>query len=136
MSLFEKLQPKGDPEKELAEASKSKGRALVVVAYSDPYALVWSAGEYLRDTIIEAGGHTDGFALKNASFDHAMVEDGLFIAELSMVDDGPGDWPGTREFLLSVTSFRTATAEEWAHHCDGDWPWDNEEGWSSWAGAR
>ena len=43
---------------------------------------------------------------------------------VGLTDDGPGDWPGSREVRLGFASMRPATKEEWDAHCGGLWPWD------------
>jgi hypothetical protein len=60
-------------------------------------------------------------------FDHEPQPDGIYIAELVFVDEGPGDWPGSRETSIGVRNWRLATAAEWEEYVEGNWPW-NEDG--------
>lgn len=68
--------------------------------------------------------------------------DGVSIWEGHYVDDGPGDWPGAREYALEGT-FRPLTPEEWRNLGWDEHPWDPEE-WRApnvspavfWAGLR
>lgn len=52
--------------------------------------------------------------------------DGVHVWEGVYVDDGPGDWPGTREYRLEGT-FRPLTKEEWESLESGEDPWDERE---------
>jgi hypothetical protein len=49
---------------------------------------------------------------------------GVWVWSGGLVDDGPGDWPGSREHRLDG-EWRSATAEELRRFRDGEWVWDN-----------
>jgi len=98
-------------------------RALIAVAHGHPLALVWSAEDWISSFINDAGGG-ETFALEDISADYEDSGDGIFTAAIRVVDDGPGDWPGSRECVVQFTDFTHVTADEWAAHCRGDWPWD------------
>jgi hypothetical protein len=107
------------------------GKALVVVAHGKPWVLVWQAGEALYETMSAQGAVKDGFAPEDEGFDMGTSPgDGVYVCDLGWVDDGPGDWPGSREVLPSIKMWRLATPEEWAHHLKNEWPWESEEGWA------
>lgn len=76
--------------------------------------------------IDDAGGSgTSGdFSLEAAGVDHADLADGVWMGQLRLVDDGPGDYPGTREYALQLHDERRCTPEEWAAFLAGDWPWN------------
>jgi hypothetical protein len=127
-SIFEDLAP--IPElSEGAERAARTGKALVVVAHGKPWVLAWQVGTHLYELMT---GHKDGFAPEDEGFDMGPVPegDGVYVCELGWVDDGPGDWPGSREVLPSLVSWRKATPEEWGHHLKNEWPWEPEEGWA------
>jgi hypothetical protein len=47
----------------------------------------------------------------------------VFVADLSLEDDGPGDAPGSREVGVALRNAVPVTAEQWRAHRDGEWPW-------------
>jgi hypothetical protein len=99
------------------------GLALVVIIHGAGLVLCWDGPAYFKEFVSDArGGGNDSFTFD--CIDHEMIEDGLFIVELVLIDDGPGDWPGSRESCLHARNFRQATPEEWKAHLVGDWPWE------------
>ena len=52
--------------------------------------------------------------------------DGVWVCELSLVDDGPGDWPGARECKLTICHYRRPTLVEWSRHVADEHPWGVE----------
>jgi len=123
---------KSEEQQERAEKAARTGKALVVVAHGKPWVLAWQAGEALYEVMSGQGAGKDGFAPEDEGFDMgpAPSGDGVYVCVLGWVDDGPGDWPGSREVLPSIKEWRLATAEEWAHHLKNEWPWQAEEGWA------
>ena len=113
--------------------TKRTGKALVIVAHGKAWVLVYQAGEHLREVMDAQGAAKDGFAPEDEGFDMgpAPKGDGVYICDLGWVDDGPSDWcDGSREVPPSIGAWRLATAEEWAHHLQNEWPWEPEEGWT------
>lgn len=101
------------------------GRALIVFAFQKGYAIAYQAKVALHEYIMDAGGELDCFDLEKIGADYAKHEDGLYVAELKLIDDGPGDYPGSREVCVSVVESRLATKEEWEAHRTGEWPWES-----------
>jgi hypothetical protein len=66
----------------------------------------------------------DDFDLEKAGADYAPHADGVYVGTLKLVDDGPGDWPGSREVALQLCDTHLATEEEWRAYRDGEWPWE------------
>jgi hypothetical protein len=88
-------------------------------------AIVIDVDEPVMQHIHDCGGDVDGWDLEGADVDaHAFV-DGALVASVKMIDDGPGDWPGSRETVASIYDVRPATKEEWQAHVHGEWPWPN-----------
>jgi hypothetical protein len=105
--------------------------ALVVFAHGKGFVLEHRAGGVVREFIHDAGGGGDsGFDLEacGVDCDAARWEGQLVSGRLKLVDDGPGDYPGTRECCLQLMDCRPATAEEWEHYRRGEWPWPEESG--------
>jgi len=92
--------------------------------------LCYDADEHLIAFIQDTGGTRDGgFALDQGGIDYdsALVrEPGIYIGRLRFEDDGPGDYPGTREVVVQLTDIRPATVGEWKAHLDGEWPWEDK----------
>lgn len=99
-------------------------RALMVFAHGIGQALVYSGPDPVRQFITDTGGDQDTFDTERCPVDFQDPGDGLYIVELRIADDGPGDWPGSREGILQLHDPKPATREQWAAHCDGDWPWE------------
>jgi hypothetical protein len=117
---------------ERVEEFARTGKALVVVAYGKAWVAAWQAGEHLYEVVTGQGGSKDGFAPEDEGFDMGPAPDGdgVYVCDLGWVDDGPGDWPGSREVLPSIATWRRATFEEWARHLKNEWPWEPVEGWA------
>jgi hypothetical protein len=123
-ALFDAL---GERAKEVART----GKALVIVAHGKALVLAWQAGDSLYEAMRQ-GGIKESFAPEDEGFDMgpAPSGDGIYVCDLGWVDDGPGDWPGSREVLPSIQAWRQATAEEWGRHLKNEWPWEPVEGWA------
>jgi|GEM_PF-2503990 len=118
-------------QKETREVART-GKALVVVAHGKPYVLAWQAGKHLAEVMAGHGADKDGFDPEKNGYDMGPAPngDGVYVCDLGWVDDGPGDWPGSREVLPSIKTWRPVTAEEWGYQRNGEWPWYPEEGWT------
>ena len=104
----------------------SKSRVLVVFAYGAGLVLACEDGvalDFIREN--GSGASIDGFVLDKESVDHGPQADGVYIGVLSLVDDGPGDWPGSRECAPALRDVRPATEAEWTAHLSGEWPWES-----------
>jgi hypothetical protein len=103
-------------------------RALVVVVHGKALALICEVDERIGTSIGDHGVHPDGFAFGNEI--HSDLDDGLWVVNLGWEDVGASDWgPHIREFGLAIHSARMATAEEWASHLAGEWPWEPAPEW-------
>ncbi len=100
------------------------GRALVCFAHGMGFILAWDGDEGVIETLNNEGINTgEGGSLE--TIDHETLPDGIYVGELDWVNEGPSDWPGGGdEYALSFVKARLATAEEWQHHLDGEWPWE------------
>lgn len=94
-------------------------RALVARFFGRTTVLVW-CGAAIEHEVSCVG---DGADLAE-SLGVVGDGDGLYVWEGDYVDDGPGDWPGSRECRLDGW-WRRATDEEWARHGRDEWPWDD-----------
>jgi hypothetical protein len=103
---------------------RRESRVLVVMAHGNGLCLVCEPGLVL-DHLHEngSGASEDGFAFAGHGVDHEPLPDGVYVGELVFIDDGPGDWPGSREVAVSLRKTRLATVEEWTAHLNGEWPW-------------
>ena len=99
-------------------------RALVVFAHGRGLVLCYSGDEHVRQFISDSGGSNDTFDTETCGVDFENPGDGVFIVDMKLVDDGPGDWPGSREVAIQFSNARKATKEEWSNHCDDLWPWE------------
>ena len=100
------------------------GFALIVVAHGDPLALCYDGPHHITEYIDESFRRDAGSFAFGDEVDFAPVADGVYIAELLLVDDGTGDWPGSREVALQARNFRPATPAEWTAHLNEEWPWE------------
>jgi hypothetical protein len=109
------------------KALKVEGKALILFTHGSGFVLAYQATEALHEFILDAGGALDQFDLEGVGADCPQREtaNGLYIGELKLADDGPGDWPGSRKACVKVVSLRLATKEEWESHRDGEWPWES-----------
>ncbi len=99
-------------------------RALVVFAHGRGLVLCYSGDEHVKQFVSDAGGSSDTFDTENCGVDFKDPGDGVFIVDMDLVDDGPGDWPGSREVAIQFSNARKATKDEWNMVNDGDWPWE------------
>jgi hypothetical protein len=113
-------QPPVPPQKD----RKATSRVLVAFFFGEGLVLCCEKSVVL-DFICEGGigASEDGFTLDGAGVDYKLKPDGLYIGVLRLVDDGAGDYPGTREYMPSLADTRLATKREWRAHLAGDWPW-------------
>jgi hypothetical protein len=100
------------------EARRHANLALVMMVHQTAHALLVDADEAIEMFIADACGY---------AFDDVIADDGLWVCSLTLVDDGPGDWPGSRECRLQVTPERLATPDEWAAFRRDEWPWANAD---------
>jgi len=113
---------------EIVAEALTKSRVLVVFAYGAGLALACEDGvalDFIRET--GSGASIDGFVLDTGGVDYEPQADGVYIGVLSLVDDGPGDWPGSRECAPTLRDVRPATAAEWTAHLSGEWPWEDSQ---------
>lgn len=105
------------PEEESFRAPLPKepkpSKALVFVHNGRGWVFEWdsedpSVLQYLDD----AGGSHDGFSTSKVGVDHAL-ENGLWSVTMRLIDNGEGDWPGSREVILQFTDEKPATDKEW-----------------------
>jgi hypothetical protein len=121
--------PVGDVEAEEKIARRAKSRVLFAFAHGDGVVLVCEEGAPLSFVQENGNGASeDGFVLSKEGIDVGLDPDvpGVYFGVLGLVDDGPGDYPGTREFAVSLSEVRDVTAEEWKAHLAGEWPWEVE----------
>ena len=52
-------------------------------------------------------------------FDHADLPDGLYLCDVDFVDDGPRDWPGTRDGIPSIRDARLVTVDQLNRYLEG-----------------
>lgn len=96
---------------------KKPSRAVVALSSGCPgRGLILHAVGYDIAYEMEAGRRPSDIGLDGAP-------GGVWIWEGGYVDDGPGDWPGTREYRLEGT-FREPTKEEWDNIENDEIPWD------------
>lgn len=102
------------------------GKAIVLFAHGRGYAICAQlvGGDDVTAFASDYGVNEDGFDFEACGIDHAKHTDGIWVGDLSVVDDGEGDWPGSRECAVQFSNAHPATAEEWRDHCEGLWPWD------------
>ncbi len=105
------------------EQRRSSNKALVIVCHGAAYVVLHDLSTEIEELLIADGGKTDGFALGDTSIDHAEMPPGVWTVSVRVIDDGPGDWPGSRESAIQFYDERLATAEEWQGFCAGELPW-------------
>lgn len=88
-------------ETKLTKEARSKSRVLVVMMHGEGLCLCCEPGLVL-DYLHEGGGSAseDGFVLEDHGVDHAELPDGIYVGELSLIDDGPGDYPARETMAL------------------------------------
>jgi len=102
---------------------KTTSRVLVVFAHGIALVLACEpsvALDFAREDLPHAG--EGGFVPAEGSY--KPMPDGIYVGQLSLADDGPGDWPGSHEFSAVIAFFTPATAEQWSQHLAGEWPWE------------
>lgn len=106
------------------EQRKEQDKALVIVFCNVSYVLMYDVAHEIEEMLLADGGKTDGFALSETNIDHPeMMASGVWTVSVRIVDDGPGDWPGSRESVVQFYDERPATTQEWKAFCDGELPW-------------
>lgn len=106
--------------------SARSNKALVVCALGAAWVLTYEADDSIDVFIRDCGGNDDGFDLLAASVDFKYPGDGLFVGDISIEDDGPGDWPGTREYTLALSAFRPATEAEFEAFRRSEYIWSDD----------
>jgi hypothetical protein len=122
--LDDGVEPVGDFAAEEREMARRTSRVLVVFAHGEAMSLVCEPGlplECLKEIGEVRGGGIDAFNLYGV--DYETRQDGVYYGVLHIVDDGPGDWPGSREVTVCLKDVRPTTVGEWASHRRGEWPW-------------
>lgn len=71
--------------------------------------------EYLGTTVDD---ENQAFSPHEAPIDWNVPGDGVWTMRARMVDDGPGDWPGSREVIVQLYGARPTTKEEWLAFCE------------------
>jgi hypothetical protein len=102
--------------------------ALVVFAHEKGIVLEHNALGWIREAIQDAGGG-ETFSLNDCGVDYdaSKATNAIMVGKLQLADDGPGDWPGSREVVLQLLDLRSVTREEWDLYCEGGWIWPKEE---------
>lgn len=104
------------------------GQALVAFAYGKGMALYYEGADHLGDFTNTGSDGTFSVDASGVDYDKSEVaRDGIYIVDMTMEDDGPGDWPGAREYCLGFRNIRRATEREWADYCQGDRPWTERD---------
>jgi len=117
-----------EKEPEVEVAKKNESRVLLVVAHGEGMVLTWMAGIYMADFVSQDHA-PEGEPFDAEDVDFEVPPDGLYLGEFSYVDDGPSDWGSPfREYALGIRNLRPVTAEEWASHRRGEFPWEPLEG--------
>ncbi len=99
-------------------------KALVLFAHGRGFALYYEANSPgLSELIQDTGGGLEDFDLEGIGAHCETPADGLYVYDIHVVDDGPGDWPGSREVAVELRDGRPVTVEEWAAHRRGEYPW-------------
>ncbi len=108
---------------------------LVVVHFQAAIVLTWQCGktdddqavmQYLNDN---GGPSIEGeeFSAMNCGLFVDPQENGIYLARLSLIDEGPGDLPGSRECSVEIVDLRAVTKEEWLAYAGGEYPWEEPE---------
>lgn len=101
-------------------------KAIVVVSHGLAFCVTHDIEEYIREMLAHYVGDDEGFSIERSGGDCPKLGDGVWTVSVRLADDGPGDAPGTREFIVKFYDKRPTTKEEWTSYCDGEWPWDRE----------
>ena len=112
-----------DTDADNPRAQTEPNRALIVFAHGYGNALYYTSDDEVQQWIQDCGGWSDNFNTLTCSADYACPGEGVFVAEMRLADDGPGDWPGSRESVLQLFDIRPATEDEWKAWLNGDIPW-------------
>lgn len=105
-----------------------EGDALVLHFHGQSMLVCYCGPVRVHDVLDSAGRGSANVSFEDAGMEaRGLEEDGAYVGKLSVKDDGPGDWPGTRECVLVFHDARRVTAEEWRRHLDGEWPWEMPE---------
>ena len=100
-------------------SSPRTGLVLVVFAHGSGVVLYEDLHDHVESFIREGGFALDvPFGLDAVNIDYTPEPDGVFVGEVVLADDGPGDYPGTRETRAEVRGLRFVTEEEWRRFCD------------------
>jgi hypothetical protein len=110
-------------EEELAACSTPANKALLVVCHGAAYVVLYDLADEIEEMILADGGDEEGFAVGDTSIDLPEMAGGVWTVSVRVIDDGPGDWPGSRESAIQFYDERLATAEEWQGFCRGALPW-------------
>lgn len=113
--------PESDDEKHFRSANK----ALIAVAHDAPCLLALQVTRAWEEALNENFSIREMSDLLDASVEAVPDDDtGMFVFDVGFIDDGPGDWPGSRETTPSFTNPRRVTAQEWSDFLAGDWFFD------------
>ena len=100
-------------------------KCVVVYAHGVPQLLGGEVDYDLSQLLSDFGVSLDGSTTLEG-VDYPKRPDGVYIAKIKAVDDGPGDWPGSREVALTLSDVEAITKEQWVAWCSGDYPWPKE----------
>jgi hypothetical protein len=122
-----------DPFREFADDARSPdsqkepmpNKAIVAFAFGKGMVLLQRLDDWLEEFIVDSGGSSEQYCLDLAAIDYKNPGDGVWVASVKAVDDGPSDWAWDdgREVMIQFYDFRPVTEEEWKAHREGEWPW-------------
>lgn len=110
----------------VVDANVVFSKALVLFQHGTGWCLCSETDIHVGQFIADVGGHGgDGFSFEKCGVVVAeTLTDGLYIGELRLIDDGPGDAPGSRECALEFRNAALASANAWRLYTEeGEWPW-------------
>ena len=97
-------------------------KALVVFVHKIGVVLYYEAELCIREEI--GVTNEQPFGLDSAPIDfETPKENGVYIMDLGLQDDGPGDWPGSREYILTLTNPVKITEEQWKKFSEDEILW-------------
>jgi hypothetical protein len=96
-------------EESKVDESKVANKAIIAVIHGEGVCLYKEIASWFDDSF--GAGESEPFRIdEGVSY---SVPPGVWVVDLVFEDDGPGDWPGTREWMLCLENHRPPTQEEW-----------------------